>query len=534
MRIPTLIILSLATASAALARTQVELQTEFVTDSVDNPVHLAAPPGDARLFIAEQWGRVWIVMPDGTRLATPFINLAGQVQTSFGAGLLGFTFHPDYAQNGHVYAFYTASGAGAGGDSVLARLTRSANDPNRVDPASLVELLRIPQPNLDHAGGSMEFGPDGFLYLALGDGGVQTDPACLAQSGGLFGGVLRLDVDSAFPYAIPPGNPFVGVPGVADELYHRGLRHPWRLAFDEETGDLYIGDNGQDLWEELDVAPSGSAGLNFGWNQMEGTHCFAGAGCAASVPPCNDPAYTNPIHEYAHGALGVSIIAGRVYRGGSIPGFEGHFLYTDWLSGRVWSLRWDGSAVQDLVERTAELAPGGGRDLDRPVAFGKDGFGELYILEHGDDEVFRIVRDCGVARFCVASPNVTGGVASAGWSGSVSVASNDLVLSVAGAPPNTFGIFFYAPLRSAPQPLGNGQLCLAPGGTGFFRQPVLAANAQGAMSLALNYSAGPMASGPGAVAPGMTWNFQAWYRDIGGPVGAVFNLTDGLSVLFCP
>lgn len=523
-----------AFACAAPLGAQVQLATELVTDEITDPIHLAAPEGDARLFIADQAGRIWIVMPDGTRLATPYLSVSTQISSGFATGLLGFTFHPAYASNGYVYVFFTTPSAAPGGDTVLARFTRSSTNPNRVDPASQSELLRIPQPHADHAGGSMEFGPDGMLYLAVGDGGIQNDPMCLAQSGGLFGAVLRLDVDGAAPYSVPPDNPFVGVAGVRDELWLRGLRHPWRIAFDEATGDLYIGDNGQYLYEEIDLAPAGAGGANYGWNQMEGDHCFAGAGCAPGTPPCHHAAYAPPIFEYAHGPMGVSVIAGRVYNGGAIPGFEGRFVFADWLSSRVWSFRYSGGTVHEVTERTAELAPGGGLDLDRPVAFGKDGFGELYVLEHGDDEVFRIVRGCGVARFCTAAVNGAGTMALAGWSGSVSVAANDLVLSVSGAQPSTFGVFFYAPERQAAIPRGNGWLCLDGGALGFFRQPAIPSDAQGAMSYAVDYFAPPMSSGPGAVVPGMTWNFQAWYRDSVGPTGAAFNLSDGVSILFCP
>ena len=249
------------------------ITTEIVVSGLSSPLDLHSPPNDSRLFIAEQTGAIRIIS-GGDLLPTPYYNASALVASGSFTGLRGFAFHPDYGNNGFVYIAYDTVTSGAG-DVIVDRLTVSPSDPNALNPASRVEILRVTQDAAWHGGGCMQFGPDGYFYVAFGDGyGFGNDPSCNAQDGTLLlGKILRLDVDGAFPYAIPPTNPFVGDPAVRDEVWHLGLRHPWRYSFDSATGDMYIADVGQSAQEELDFAPAGVGGSNFGWRVMEGTSC---------------------------------------------------------------------------------------------------------------------------------------------------------------------------------------------------------------------------------------------------------------------
>ena len=356
---------------------------------------MTAPPGDSgRLFVVEQSGRIRVVQ-DGALLAAPFLDIqpltggSGSVEY----GMLGMAFHPQYATNGHFYVYYTSvADANA---SVVARYTVDPGDANLADPASAqVVLGPIAQPYKNHNGGNLQFGPDGKLYLGLGDGGSQKDPECRAQqTNTLLGKLLRLEDDGS-PAA---GNPFAGDPTALDEIWATGLRNPWRFSFDRLTGDLYIGDAGQNEREEISFQPAGSpGGENYGWKLMEGTFCFGTDGCPAGQPPCNDPSLVLPIVDYSSSAgAECAAVGGYVYRGCAIPDLQGTYFYADYCTARVWSLRYDGTTVTEHVERTTELAPGGGLQLDRINSFGEDADGELYLVDRGtggsDGEVYRIV-----------------------------------------------------------------------------------------------------------------------------------------------
>ena len=349
---------------------------EEVASGLAFPVYLTAPAGDvARLFIVEKGGAIRIVK-DGTLLPTPFLDLAGRVSTGAEQGLFALAFDPDYAGNGRFVVHYTD----VRGNTIVSRFLVLGDDPDRADPASETVLLAVDQPFPNHNGGQILFGPDGMLYVGLGDGGSEGDPGGRGQSlTDLLGDILRIDVRDGTGYTVPPDNPFVGRTDARAELWSVGLRNPWRFTFDPATGDLYVADVGQNAWEEVDVATAAEGagrGANFGWSEMEGRHCYAHPGC--------DPSrFALPVLEYSH-ADGCSITGGFVYRGAAIPALQGHYFYADYCQGWVRSFRLqDGQAVDPQEWPT--LAPGGA-----VPGFGQDAAGELYIM-NAEGRVFRIV-----------------------------------------------------------------------------------------------------------------------------------------------
>ncbi len=337
------------------------LSLDKVPGTFASPLLLTSPPGDDRLFVMEQGGLIRIV--DGNQvLPDPFLDLTGPVLSGGEQGLLGLAFHPDYSENGLFYVDYTNES----GDSVLYEFQVSS-DPDLADGDSGRLLLEVDQPYSNHNGGGLAFGPDDYLYWGLGDGGSGGDPHEHGQNTNtLLGSMLRIDVDSGPRYAIPADNPFANGQGGAEEVWSYGLRNPWRWSFDFEERLLYVGDVGQGEWEEVDVVPSGAAGLNFGWNDMEGSHCYEPpSGCATS-------GRVLPVVEYDHG-VGVSVIGGYVVRGG-IDHLEGVYLYAD-LNGSVWSFRyWKGRALGHR-EWTDQIGSSG------PIySFGQDSQGRVYLL----------------------------------------------------------------------------------------------------------------------------------------------------------
>ena len=345
-----------------------ELQTKVVVSGMSRPVDLTVAPGDPRLFIVEQIGRIRIL--DNGKLRTePFLDLRGQVSGGNEQGLLGMAFHPHYRDNGFVFVNYTDRH----GDTHVVRYHVRA-DRNAVDPASATTILFVRQPYSNHNGGQLLFGPDGMLYVPLGDGGKGGDPHRNGQNlGALLGKILRLDVDHGSPYAIPPDNPFVHRAGARPEVWAYGLRNPWRVAFDPTGEWLYIGDVGQDQWEEVDVAPVKRGGLDYGWNGWEGTHRY-------DTSVTIDPPPLGPALDYPH-ANGCCVIGGRVYRG-SVAALRGLYFYADECGGWLASFRWNGSAAVERVTWTT--AP-----RITPTAFGEDAAGELYVLDLGG-KVLRI------------------------------------------------------------------------------------------------------------------------------------------------
>jgi glucose/arabinose dehydrogenase len=348
-----------------------------IVSGLNFPVYLAAPPADlGRLFIVENGGLIRI-MKDGALLPTPFLDISGQVSTGFEQGLLGLAFDPGYAATGRFFVHYTD----LAGDTRLSLFHVSSN-PDVADPASEQVVLSADQPYSNHNGGQLTFGPDGYLYLGLGDGGSSGDPEGRGQNlSDLLGSILRLDVSAGAAYTIPADNPFVGLPGTSPQVWSYGLRNPWRFSFDPATGDLYIADVGQNRFEEIDVAPSAAGagrGINYGWSIMEGAHCL-------TADSCDQSGLTLPTLEYGHNE-GCSVIGGHVYRGAVIPALQGQYFFGDFCQGWVRSFRYAAGAATELTEWTT-LRPGGGI-----TSFGQDAAGELYVLTTGGG-VFKIVPE---------------------------------------------------------------------------------------------------------------------------------------------
>ncbi|MCC6144241.1 MAG: PQQ-dependent sugar dehydrogenase [Candidatus Hydrogenedentes bacterium] len=341
------------------------------------PTYVGGPPEDAsRLVVLEKdTALIWMIR-DGSVLEEPFLDL-GSVVGSAGLeqGLLGFAFHPDYGQNGFFFVDYTDKN----GDTVVARYTVSAN-PDRADPTSGKTILTIDQPTEIHNGGMIAFGPDGYLYIALGDGGGANDPDNRAQDlGSLLGKILRIDVDSGDPYAIPPDNPFAAKGEVRTEIWAYGLRNPWRFSFDRLTGDLWIGDVGERTREEINFEPADSpGGVNYGWKVREGSVCRPGQ------DDCTLPGATGPIYDYDK-LITQSITGGYVYRGPAAPSLNGAYFFADWATGELRSLRYDGSAVSDVETYSA-----GAGSIS---TFGEDAVGNLYLADFGKGTIYRISEE---------------------------------------------------------------------------------------------------------------------------------------------
>ena len=362
--------LLLAATIASAADPQVALQ--LITGGLDHPVSITHA-GDTRLFITEQTGKVRIW--DGTRLLPqPFLDTRGLISVGGERGLLSIAFHPRYAENGLFFVNYTD----VNGHTVVARYHVSASDPNRADAASAQQILFVHQPFANHNGGQLQFGPDGYLYIGMGDGGAGGDPDNRAQSlNDLLGKMLRIDVNTQ-RYTIPPSNPFFNDPSVRNEIWAYGLRNPWRFTFDRLTGDLWIADVGQGLWEEIDFQPATSiGGENYGWRRMEGTHCFN--------PPnnCNNGNLALPVIEYGHSGGACSVTGGYVYRGARYPRLHDLYIYGDFCNGRIWGASRDGAGrlvTRDLIDAPFTIS-----------TFGEDLNGELYVADYNGGAIYRII-----------------------------------------------------------------------------------------------------------------------------------------------
>jgi hypothetical protein len=342
-------------------------------------VDLQAPPEDhARLFVVEQDGRIRIVRNGA--IAATFLDIVARVGSGGERGLLGLAFHPRYADNGRFFVNYTDRS----GDTHISEF-RATPTSDAADPNSERLMLFVPQPFANHNGGGLAFGNDGKLYAGLGDGGSGGDPFRNGQNLATpLGKILRFDVDagnqSAPGFQVPPDNPFLSTPGAFPAIWAFGLRNPWRFSFDRSTGDLLIGDVGQNAVEEVDLGlVSRRGGENYGWNVTEGTHCFS--------PPagCSTAGQTLPIVEYSH-ADGCSVTGGYVYRGCRMPGYQGTYFYGDYCTSLVRSFRLENGRAVDQRDWTSALS----RGVDAISSFGVDADGEIYIVDH-TGEVYKIV-----------------------------------------------------------------------------------------------------------------------------------------------
>ncbi len=336
-----------------------------VVSGLFEPTDIQFPDdGSGRMFVLEQPGRIRLV-ENGQLMTTPFLDISSEVGSAGSEqGLLGLAFHPDFKSNPYFYVNYTDTN----GNTVIARFKANGN---QADPASEKDLLHIQQPFPNHNGGSTVFGPDGYLYLGMGDGGSEGDPLGYGQNKDvLLGKLLRIDVNSGDPYAIPPTNPFVKGGG-KPEIWAYGLRNPWRISFDRATGDLYIADVGQDTWEEVDFVPAGSpGGGNFGWNYREGLHRYSLANPPAGLQ------LIDPVAEYSHAVGGCAITGGYVYRG-SLREWQGIYLYGDYCSGLIWGLTRPAAPSSTW---TSQLLFQTGAHI---TTFGQDGSGEVYFADRG-------------------------------------------------------------------------------------------------------------------------------------------------------
>ena len=498
---------------ATLALAQTPLTTEQVATGAVKPLWAGQPPGDTgRLFVIEQQQADIEIFKAGVKNATPFLDLTGKVNVGANErGLLGMAFDSDYAETGFFWVYYTRAPDGA---IIIERYTVPdlVGDPDHADPLSgLVILGPIAHPVSNHNGGNIILGPDDKLWLACGDGGdandtgpIHHEPGGNAQWGlTLLGKMMRINKDGT----APGDNPFTADPNFLDEIWAFGLRNPWRWSFDRETNDLWIGDVGQNLREEVDFQPASSlGGENYGWRCMEAFNCTGLTGCI-----CNDPALTLPIQSYGHGSGKCSITGGFVYRGDAIPDLAGTYFYGDYCTAQFWSLRYDGVAVTEFMERTAELDPPGAATIQPqgPTSFGEDAHGEIYIVDQ-QGQIFRIKP---------AGPFTGLGNALAGSLGKpilhgegTLVAGSPGSLELTNAMPSSPSYLFISIGIGAGVPFKGGTLMPIPE---LLFLPLMS-DAGGNLNLA-------WASWPAGVPSGTVLGFQYAIQDVGAPVGVALS-----------
>ena len=348
---------------------------EPLVDGLTQPVQLVdLDDGTGRMLIVQQDGLIRILR-DGALDETAFLDVSGRISGSSEQGLLSVAPHPDFAENGTFFIFYTD----LDGNEVVERWTVDAANPDLADPASAEPVLLVEDPYPNHNGGLLLFGPDGYLYIGLGDGGSGGDPLGNGQDlATLLGSILRVDVDNRAEgqgYGIPDDNPFVDSTGAAPEIWSYGLRNPWRFSFDRETGDLYVGDVGQGEIEEADVQPAGEGGLNFGWNIKEGPACYESSSCDGAD-------LVDPFFSYTHDEGGCSITGGYVYRGEAVPALDGVYLTGDYCSGKLWGVGTDADGAwlaSEPIETGFQIS-----------SFAEDASGEVYVLDYAG-AIYRIV-----------------------------------------------------------------------------------------------------------------------------------------------
>ncbi len=365
------------TAAACAAGTPVTgipaLTARLVVSGLRSPLDLQSVPSDAeRLYVVEQAGRIRIVR-NGQLLAAPFLDIASRISSGGERGLLGLAFHPQFATNRRFFVNYTNSA----GHSYISEFRAGSAD--AADPGSERLLVEVAQPFANHNGGGLAFDNSGRLLIALGDGGSGGDPQNNGQRlDTLLGKIARIDVDSGSPYAIPADNPFLATPGARGEIWAFGLRNPFKIAFDRPTGDLYIGDVGQNRIEEIDIGLAARrGGENYGWRITEGTQCFNPSS------GCDRTGITPPVYEYTH-SEGCSVTGGVVYRGCRMPALAGSYFFADFCSGLVRSFRFAGGSAGELRDWSSGLS-----GVSAPTSFGVDAAGEVYVVDY-DGEVYRL------------------------------------------------------------------------------------------------------------------------------------------------
>lgn len=325
--------------------------------------------GDTRLFVVERGGAIKILNANGTVNPTPFLNLSGIISSGGERGLLGLAFHPNYSTNGFFYVNYTNTA----GNTVISRYSVNSGNPNVANASSASILLTITQPYSNHNGGSVKFGPDGYLYIGMGDGGSGGDPENRAQNiNELLGKMLRIDVNNGTPYGIPANNPYVGIAG-ADEIWAIGVRNPWKFSFNRSNGDLWIADVGQNNFEEINKVSSTQAGLNYGWRCYEGNAAYNATGCAAQST------MTFPLAVTTHSAGNCSITGGYVYTGTTYPNFQNKYFFTDYCASKI-----------GMVDNSGNITYSANFSGNSFVTFGEDNNGELYVGSINNGTIYKI------------------------------------------------------------------------------------------------------------------------------------------------
>ncbi len=382
-------------SSFFILQAQPNIQLEEIASGFTKPIDIAHTSDD-RLFIVEQRGMIKIINAEKNVLSEPFLDIRNIVSDNANEkGLLGLAFHPKYAENGFFFVNYTR-----GDNTIVARYSVSEDNPNLANASSEAILMVVQQPFNNHNGGCLKFGADGYLYIGMGDGGAGGDPRGFSQNGNsLLGKILRIDVDNGDPYTIPADNPYVNDPAVMDEIWATGLRNPWRFSFDRLTNDLWIGDVGQDNWEEVSfLAANHEGNANFGWRCREGFANFIPEDCDTNselIPP---------VHVYeTRGPDGASVTGGFVYRGNQQPSLKGHYIYGDFVSKKIFSITAD--EAENWINQELLVS-----DLNIS-SFGEDASGELYVAAH-QGRIYQImddqtspVREASFASQLTISPN---------------------------------------------------------------------------------------------------------------------------------
>lgn len=353
------------------------LSLQPFVDGFELPVFIAAVPGEEnKQYVLEKLARIRVVT-DGTLQEQPVLDISDLVSTGNEQGLLGLAFHPDFANNGYIYINYTDN-ANTGTGPQNTQIVRYTVTDDVADPASAKTILTVEQPHSNHNAGMIAFGPDGYLYIVLGDGGAGGDPYGNGQNmEALLGKMLRIDVDNGDPYSIPEDNPFVGQENVRPEIWTVGWRNPWRFSFDRETGDMWLGDVGQDKYEEISFQAAGQGGGNYGWRCKEGFHDYDRS------ENCDGKEFIDPVVEYDH-SQGASVTGGYVYRGSAIPELQGNYIYGDFTSGKIWFA----NRADDGTVNTREW-----QDTDLNISsFGEDANGELFVVDY-KGTIYRLVQE---------------------------------------------------------------------------------------------------------------------------------------------
>jgi glucose/arabinose dehydrogenase len=374
--LPIIFLFFLSGIPSGIAQPVIELELAYSGDLSE--ILGITHAGDERIFAVRQNGRIMVIDEEGTLIADPFLNIRNKISTGGERGLLGMAFHPNYAQNGYFFVNYTRTGDGA---TVVSRFSVSAGNPNKADSLSEKIVIVVDQPFSNHNGGDIKFGPDGYLYIGMGDGGSGGDPLNSSQTATSYlGKILRIDVDNADPYSIPADNPWAGSQDTLQEIWAFGVRNPWRFTFDAATGDMWMGDVGQNEFEEINFVEAGAAGINYGWRCYEGDEPY-------NMSLCNqNEEYTFPVYVYSQNQGDRSVTGGYVYRGEDYPLLQGTYIFGDFVSGQMFTIRPDGD---DWVgERILEF--GGGQI----TSFGENVHSELFMAARGQGAIYRVTEFC--------------------------------------------------------------------------------------------------------------------------------------------